>query len=391
MSGFNATITEFGDGSLKENTKNNDLDFIRISLLYKNTSFHLLGLLIVCAELIFIISGSMQPQLVWLWSILVFVSLLPRIYLTFLFNSKFKKSEITPANIKKWEILWSASIIFFALSVSFLAYLPIEKDQLIIFLFIGITVTALGIGSIVTTNTSIMAALPFFSCISFPFIIRCYMENEYYYTVLGSIGLIGYLVFTRLLFGLNHITVENIKLQIENKNNSLKDPLTGLWNRRRLYLYIDEVIPQSIRRNIPFCIIILDIDHFKKINDSLGHDAGDKFLIQVSKLIKNIARDEDLVVRYGGEEFMIVMPSADIESAKKLSTRILESLREQSDQTISAGIAAYSAGMDFNTLVMMADEALYQAKESGRNKFVVATSSTVNLAPQKVLPFNRSV
>lgn len=376
---------------MKQNYKYDDLDFIRISLLYRNAPFNLFGILIVCAELLVVIKDSMQAQIVWLWSILVFTSLLPRVYLFFSFQKKIQKSKLTPKNIKQWELLWSASIIPFALLVSFLAYLPIDKDQLVVFLFIGLAITGLGIGSIVISNTSIITSLPFFTFISFPFIIRCYIENEYYYQLLGAIGLIGYLIFARLLFSLNYVTVQNIRLQIVNKNNSLRDPLTGLWNRRRLYLYIDEVIPQAIRRNIPFCIIILDIDFFKKINDLHGHGAGDKFLVNVSMWLKKLVRDEDLVVRYGGEEFMIVMPSADIESAKTLSLRILEYLREHSDQTISAGIAAYTSGMDFNKLVLMADEALYLAKKGGRNRFVVATDFTVKVPPQKIIPFNKSM
>jgi len=370
-------------------SKDYELDLIRISLLYKNAPFTIFGVLIVYAETIFIIKDVMSSQFVLFWSIAAFISLLPRIYFAYAFHSKLKKSEITPLNIKKWELFWSSSIIFFALLVSSLVYFPIEKDQLIVFLFIGLIITALGIGSIVISNTSIKTALPFFSLISFPFIIRCYIEGEPYYQLLGTIGLICYLIFTRLLFSLNKTTIENIRLQVENKNNSLQDPLTGLWNRRRLYLYIEEVIPRAIRRNIPFSIVLLDIDHFKKINDTMGHDSGDKFLIQISRWISDLVRDEDLVVRYGGEEFMIVMPSADIQEAEKLTARILKHIRENSGQTVSAGIASYSSEMNFNDLVIQADEALYIAKKNGRDQYIVATSKNVNI-PKKVLNFKKT-
>lgn len=372
-------------------SKDNELDFIRISLLYKNAPFSIFGIFIIFSEIIFIIKDVMSPQFVLFWSIVTFSSLLPRIYIAYAFHSKLKKSEITPLNIQKWETLWAGSIILFALLVSSLVYFPIEKDQLIVFLFISLIITGLGIGSIVISNTSIKTALPFFSLISFPFIIRCYIEGEPYYQLLGTIGLTAYLIFTRLLFSLNKTTIENIRLQVENKNNSLKDPLTGLWNRRRLYLYIEEVIPRAIRRNNPFSIVLLDIDHFKKINDSMGHDSGDKFLIQVSRWISELVRDEDLVVRYGGEEFMIVMPSADIQEAKNLTTRILKHIRENSEHTISAGIASYSSEMNFNDLVIQADEALYLAKQGGRNRFVVATKSIINMPTKKILPFNKTL
>ena len=372
----------------RNDARDNELDFIRISLLYKNAPFTLFGVLIVYAEIIFIIKDVMSQQLVFFWGLAAFISLLPRIYIAYAFHTKLKKAEITTLNIKNWEILWSSSLLLFALLVSSLVYFPIEKDQLIIFLFIGLIITALGIGSIVISNTSIKTALPFFSFISFPFIIRCYIEGEAYYQLLGTIGLMAYLIFTRLLFSLNKTMIENIRLQVENKNNSLKDPLTGLWNRRRLYLYIEEVIPRAIRRNNPFSIVLLDIDHFKKINDTMGHDSGDKFLIQISRWIRDLVRDEDLVVRYGGEEFMIVMPSADIQEAEKLTARILKHIRENSGQTISAGIASYSSEMNFNDLVIQADEALYLAKRNGRDRYVIATSKNVNI-PKKVLPFNK--
>lgn len=360
---------------MKETGYNNEIDFARITLLYKNAYFNLFGVLVVFLELLYIISDVLQPQLVWLISIAGFILLLPRIGLFLSFNLKLKKSIITFANIKKWEIWWSVSILPFALLVSLLVYFPFEKDQLIIFLFIGIAITGLGVGSLVISSTSIITALPFFSIISFPFILRCFSEDNHYYHLLGSMGLIGYLIFTRLLFRLNKNTVESIKLQIKNKNNALKDPLTGLWNRRRLNLYIEEIIPQSIRSKVPFSIILLDIDHFKKVNDTLGHDAGDEILKTISQWLTEISRDQDLVVRYGGEEFMIVMPAADIESATKLTSRIIDYIKASSNQTISAGIARYSEGMDFNQLFILADNALYNAKETGRNKFVIAADA----------------
>ena len=150
------------------------------------------------------------------------------------------------------------------------------------------------------------------------------------------------------------------------------DPLTKLGNRRRLYLYIDKLIPTSRRSDEPFSIIIADIDNFKQYNDTHGHNAGDDLLVAVAKRILESTRDQDLVVRYGGEEFMVVLPLTNIEQAKILAKRMCATVKADTAVTISAGLAVYSINMDFAQLVHEADEALYGAKDAGRDNFKVA-------------------
>ena len=192
------------------------------------------------------------------------------------------------------------------------------------------------------------------------------------FTVLGCYLIIAYILLIRLAHKQNKAFIENISLKIESKNQSLMDPLTKLWNRRRLYLYIEKLIPTSYRSGEPFSIIMLDIDHFKKFNDTYGHNVGDDLLVEVSEILLKCSRGQDLVVRYGGEEFMVVLPSTNIEQAKIIAERINTTVKKDTDVTISAGIAVYSDKMDFNQLVQQADNALYVAKKDGRDRFVVA-------------------
>lgn len=172
----------------------------------------------------------------------------------------------------------------------------------------------------------------------------------------------------------NKLLLEIIALKVENKNQSLEDPLTKLCNRRRLSLHIDKLIPLARRSGEPFSIIMLDIDHFKKYNDTYGHVAGDDLLIQVSRNIEKCSRDQDLIARYGGEEFLVVLPATNIEQATIIAERIRRTVKENTNVTVSAGLAIFSDKMDFNQLVQNADKALYKAKDDGRDRFVVASA-----------------
>ena len=172
--------------------------------------------------------------------------------------------------------------------------------------------------------------------------------------------------------------IENISLKLDNQHQSFIDPLTSLWNRRRLQLFLEMLIPSAKRSGKPFSIILMDIDHFKAFNDRNGHNAGDRLLVVIAEILKQCAREQDLVVRYGGEEFMIVLPSTQLEDARIVAQRISASVRASTDVTLSAGLEEYSHSMDIETLVQRADKALYAAKLAGRD--MLKEASTVSHA-----------
>ncbi len=175
------------------------------------------------------------------------------------------------------------------------------------------------------------------------------------------------------------------KLGMEHLNEELKtasrvDGLTGLFNRRYWQERFDEIYKLCVRRGKPSTALMLDIDHFKRINDTYGHQAGDKVIQMLAALIKRCVRETDLAGRYGGEEFAIILNDSTLEDAKVVAERIRQlALRLTVDHegetisfTISLGLAQFSE--DFNSAMAWlecSDQALYKAKESGRNQCCV--------------------
>ena len=170
--------------------------------------------------------------------------------------------------------------------------------------------------------------------------------------------------------------------ELELRRLSITDSLTGLYNRRYFFKRLTASLMGFKRHHRPFCVVMLDIDHFKKINDEYGHAAGDKVLCQVSSMMQGVLRETDLLARLGGEEFAMLLVDTDVQGAKELAERINVNLsqlkvsyKEHSiSVTISMGITNASLN-DINSdeVMFRADHAMYQAKFEGRNRIVVST------------------
>jgi two-component system cell cycle response regulator len=165
-------------------------------------------------------------------------------------------------------------------------------------------------------------------------------------------------------------------------NLSVKDGLTGIFNRRYLDTHIEQIVAQYSTNQKPFCLLMIDMDHFKQVNDGYGHQAGDEVLQTLTKVLKEQIRVTDLFARYGGEEFVIVLCDADITAATVVAERLrvaveavefkISAQNEPLHKTLSMGLAEYKPLETAKTLIERADGALYEAKESGRNKVVLA-------------------
>jgi diguanylate cyclase len=159
-----------------------------------------------------------------------------------------------------------------------------------------------------------------------------------------------------------------------------EDQLTGALNRRGLDETIDRELKRSDRNKTPLSIALLDIDNFKKLNDTLGHQVGDRALTHLTQVIKETLRPADAVGRYGGEEFLIILPDSDLASAFEAIQRLQRDLtkkfflhnNERVLVTFSAGVALRGENEDQEDLVGRADKAMYQAKQSGKNRVVSA-------------------
>lgn len=184
------------------------------------------------------------------------------------------------------------------------------------------------------------------------------------------------------------LALANLKLHETLRNQSVRDGLTGLYNRRYLEEALERELNRANRASRPLALIILDIDHFKRFNDSFGHETGDAVLRAVASFVHDNLRRADISCRFGGEEFVLILPEAGLDDALAKA----ESLREGVERldlrhdrepigpiTISLGVAAYpDHGGQMDALVKAADEALYRAKRDGRNRTQAALAAAMS-------------
>ena len=167
------------------------------------------------------------------------------------------------------------------------------------------------------------------------------------------------------------------------------DRLTGAWNRRRFEEAASAEMSLARRRKEPVSLLMLDLDHFKRVNDSLGHEAGDAVLVGASRAWKGVLRASDPLVRWGGEEFLVLSPTNRLEGAMALGAKLCEALRTLrfpgiGAVTVSIGVAEYGVGESLEAWVQRADQALYRAKAEGRDRVVAAdhpTAETMKMRP----------
>ena len=175
-------------------------------------------------------------------------------------------------------------------------------------------------------------------------------------------------------------TTELRRANAELERMALTDALTGLHNRGHLNARLTEEYTRYVRHRQTYGVLLMDIDHFKLINDSHGHAAGDAVLMEFAALIKSSLRASDFVGRFGGEEFLALLPGTTLEGAAALAAKLCQKTREQSFKgvgyvTVSIGVAEIDVADElYEDVVRRADTALYEAKNAGRNRFMVAPS-----------------
>jgi len=189
-------------------------------------------------------------------------------------------------------------------------------------------------------------------------------------------------VTSDLSSGLNEsqAMIERLNKELEEfQDLSLRDPLTGVSNRRAFDARLKKEISAASDSEHPFCLVIADLDHFKRVNDVYGHQTGDNVLTGFAALLMMRLKGADMVARYGGEEFVMILPDTKLVAAHNLIVKILHELRETKFVTVNSnkdigqitasfGICAYQEGMTATELIEIADTKLYEAKETGRNR-----------------------
>jgi len=200
--------------------------------------------------------------------------------------------------------------------------------------------------------------------------------------------------FVLLVIGLSLVTSETIRRLAVFEQESITDPLTGIFNRRYLERRLRDEVARTNRYDIPLSVLLIDIDHFKRVNDIYGHQVGDLVLEGMAQLIAATLRTTDVVARYGGEEIMVIAPNTPLNTATELAERLRKVVETASFEIpaeldldimalgvmISIGVASF--GGDTKTvqdLIQNADKALYRAKSEGRNRVVVNRETETEL------------
>ena len=179
------------------------------------------------------------------------------------------------------------------------------------------------------------------------------------------------------------MSISNAVLYEQTKKLAVTDGLTGISNRPNMEQSLLSEFGRSMRYNSPLSIVLLDVDHFKDVNDSYGHQKGDEILVTFASVLKKFCRSNDTAARYGGEEFLMILPQSNAQGAFKIAERVREEIMKMSfvgndskfSVTTSCGVAELNRDYMKNTdqLINVADNAMYEAKNSGRNKTIIGS------------------
>jgi diguanylate cyclase (GGDEF)-like protein len=290
-------------------------------------------------------------------------------------KSDFKKHLIND-NFFRLNIAFIALMSIFSVSLleDFRPYraLIVNVNTSLVLLYCTTCLT--GKGAVLSTGELVMKASLFFSAAILPLSLvpLFFTENMLLYATAVFIVLS---LFTLVTFG-SLLTLLLSDVIVFHYKNSVTDPMTGLYNRRYFIEQSQIIINLSKRQGQTTSLIMCDIDKFKNINDSFGHDVGDQVIIEFGEILKACVRDEDILSRFGGEEFLILLPQSNINGAVELAQRIRlatenRSIKIKNDTikfTASFGVTSFRETDDIENNIKSADEALYKAKEGGRNQ-----------------------
>ena len=176
-----------------------------------------------------------------------------------------------------------------------------------------------------------------------------------------------------LLQGIVFDITESKRVEEKLRELSEKDDLTNIYNRRTFYVKADELIEKHLKHEMPFSLVMFDIDHFKRVNDTYGHLVGDDVLKSLTKLVIEDKRFEDQVFRFGGEEFFLLLPNTKLKGAIQLADRLHKLIAKMkipkvNHITVSMGVAEYIKGESIDELIKRVDDLMYEAKDAGRNQ-----------------------
>ena len=225
-----------------------------------------------------------------------------------------------------------------------------------------------------------------------PFPVGASTLDPIWLAVFSSVA-VGHILFAAIFF----LTMTMERREAEQRSFALSDPLTGLLNRRAFGDFAQRMARRRAGLHEPMALLVLDLDHFKQVNDRHGHEVGDRMLKAFAEASEDSVRPTDQLFRMGGEEFCFVLPGTSLEDAIAVAERIRRSLEGvlvqapagTASTTVSIGIAATIFTLDIDLLLAAADAALYEAKGRGRNRVVVAEPSSIMRGEPDDVPLAR--
>lgn len=192
--------------------------------------------------------------------------------------------------------------------------------------------------------------------------------------LLGLAGLyIGYTGLKRRTQERDHAEEELKRVNVILENQATTDSLTGIYNRRKFLELLQAQIQEAKRYGMPLALIFFDIDHFKQVNDTYGHAAGDTVLQELTRIVTGLIRQTDIFARFGGEEFVILVHNNDVRTGRELAEKIRSSVEyhrfpQMGTVTCSFGVVQFYPDDTAETVIKRADDAMYSAKQAGRNR-----------------------
>lgn len=297
-------------------------------------------------------------------------------------------------NRMHWLSLWSLWVLCAAAWIPLQGRHTKENPNVWTYFFIMVDVLFLLLFSVieydVLNNYSALLIIPLFQ-----YLLRYGRKTAFVYVIASAAAIVSICLIKYQIHPANHIIVIIIMLLItcnegllvqENKDLrnqffhlSIYDELTGLHNYRFLTQIYKREISRANRYGLPLTVLLVDVDHFKRINDSYGHEKGNDVLKRIAEIIMESVREADIPARYGGEEFVIILPETDQKDGYQVAERIRQKVAGHifhfGGVTVSVGLASYNKTAPYqDDLLSRADTAMYSAKKNGRNR-VVADSS----------------
>lgn len=351
----------------------------KLSLLYKQSRASAAMNVLLAGLLLGILNGQLTPWVMFSWFTCMFLVAISRVVVSILF---FKRQSAS-RNLKNWQHFYFSTLILIAMIWGFgttiMLFQVSQLYQVVIYFFL----MGMGGGFLVAHSVYRFHILTFMPLLLLPAIAFAFVEGDFVLRLLGLTtflfmlaGMNATQILTKMLHQNFLLTQELNEARLAAERMANIDALTGLHNRRAFMTFAEQQINLCERLNKPVTLLLMDVDNFKSINDTYGHEVGDKALVFLANIMRDNQRESDVTARLGGEEFVVLLANTDIQDSyhcaerlrKDISSRALQ--LEDTSLTLTASIGIASNIYNVDRLIDCADKAMYRAKNQGKNQVI---------------------